>query len=90
MARNSIVNVGEVVAYDIIKDLILQAQLLPDGVPCHLVSGAGAGFCATVVASPVDVVKTRYMNSQPGDYRGVVHCAYKVWKEGRFMGFYKG
>ena len=30
-----------------------------DGVPCHLVSAAIAGVTATVVASPVDVVKTR-------------------------------
>ncbi|KAK3092543.1 hypothetical protein FSP39_004188 [Pinctada imbricata] len=90
MIRNAIVNVGEVVAYDIIKTLIIRHDIMSDSVPCHVVSGAGAGFCATVVASPVDVVKTRYMNSPLGEYRGVIHCAYSVWKEGKLKAFYKG
>uniref|UniRef100_A0A8C3TMI7 UCP3 protein n=1 Tax=Catharus ustulatus TaxID=91951 RepID=A0A8C3TMI7_CATUS len=68
IARNAVINCGELVTYDIIKDALLRAQLMADNVPCHFVAAFGAGFCATVVASPVDVVKTRYMNASPGQY----------------------
>uniref|UniRef100_F6PWX7 Uncoupling protein 3 n=1 Tax=Ornithorhynchus anatinus TaxID=9258 RepID=F6PWX7_ORNAN len=60
-----------------------------DDFPCHFVSAFGAGFCATVVASPVDVVKTRYMNSAPGQYPGVFGCMKAVAGEGP-AAFYKG
>lgn len=61
-----------------------------DNLPCHLVSAFGAGLCTTVIASPVDVVKTRYMNSSPGQYSGVLKCAASMLaKEGPFS-FYKG
>lgn len=39
---------------------------MQDGIPCHLVCSAIAGFTACVVGSPVDVLKTRIMNAKPG------------------------
>ena len=33
------------------------------GVPCHLVSALTCGFTATILASPIDVIKTRFINS---------------------------
>ncbi|XP_013781405.2 mitochondrial uncoupling protein 3-like [Limulus polyphemus] len=90
VTRNAIVNASELVAYDLIKEAILRHQLMSDNSPCHFVSAFGAGFCATVVASPVDVVKTRYMNSYKGQYLGAVDCAMKMAKEGGPLAFYKG
>lgn len=58
--------------------------------PCHFVSAFGAGFVTTVVASPVDVVKTRYMNSGPGTYRGIADCATKMFQKEGLSAFYKG
>ncbi|XP_056658701.1 mitochondrial brown fat uncoupling protein 1 isoform X2 [Monodelphis domestica] len=64
--------------------------LWKDNLPCHFVSAFGAGFCTTVVASPVDVVKTRYMNSPPGQYTSAPKCAWTMlWREG-LTAFYKG
>lgn len=58
--------------------------------PCHFTAGFAAGFCTTIVASPVDVVKTRYMNSVPGQYSGAINCAFTMLiKEGP-TAFYKG
>ena len=74
IARNGIVNVCEIVVYDVIKETILTTGLLADGVLCHFSSALVAGFTATLVASPVDVVKTRYMNSPRGEYRSVHTC----------------
>ena len=59
VARNCIINVGEIVVYDIVKDTILSSGYLEDGISCHFLAAATAGFTATLVASPVDVVKTR-------------------------------
>ncbi|XP_048733001.1 dicarboxylate carrier SLC25A8-like isoform X2 [Ostrea edulis] len=90
MTRNGIVNVAEVVTYDVIKDRLIGGGVMSEGIPCHLVSAFVAGFCATVVASPVDVVKTRYMNSMPSQYQNAIHCAMVLWRELGFGGFYKG
>lgn len=48
------------------------------------------GFCATVAASPVDVVKTRYMNSKRGEYRSAVDCALRMLAQEGPAAFYKG
>lgn len=61
-----------------------------DNFPCHFVSAFGAGFCATVVASPVDVVKTRYMNSLPGQYHSPLDCMLKMLAREGPSAFYKG
>ncbi|KAF5284916.1 hypothetical protein FQA39_LY16871 [Lamprigera yunnana] len=74
VGRNSIVNVSEIVCYDLIKDVLLSYRLMRDGVPLHFASAVIAGFCTTVVASPIDVVKTRYMNSPKGHYSSAIDC----------------
>ena len=88
--RNAIVNACELVSYDLIKESIIRRQILTDNMPCHFVSAFGAGFCTTVIASPVDVIKTRFMNSSPGVYRGASHCAMVMFREGGPAAFYKG
>ncbi|XP_055951927.1 dicarboxylate carrier SLC25A8-like [Argiope bruennichi] len=90
VTRNAIVNAAELVCYDLIKEFILTRRLMSDNVPCHFTSAFAAGFCATVVASPVDVVKTRFMNSHHGQYAGALDCALKMFKEGGLTSFYKG
>ncbi|XP_067112793.1 dicarboxylate carrier UCP2 [Osmerus mordax] len=90
IARNAIVTCTELVTYDLIKDALLRSTPLTDDLPCHFTSAFGAGFCTTVIASPVDVVKTRYMNSALGQYKGALNCAFAmVTKEGP-LSFYKG
>ncbi|XP_003971156.1 mitochondrial uncoupling protein 2-like [Takifugu rubripes] len=90
IARNAIVNCTELVTYDLIKDTLLKSTPLTDNLPCHFVSAFGAGLCTTVIASPVDVVKTRYMNSSPGQYGGVLNCAASMLTKEGPRSFYKG
>uniref|UniRef100_A0A8C3DF80 UCP3 protein n=1 Tax=Corvus moneduloides TaxID=1196302 RepID=A0A8C3DF80_CORMO len=90
IARNAIINCGELVTYDLLKDALLRAQLMTDNAPCHFVAAFGAGFCATVVASPVDVVKTRYMNASPGQYRNALSCLLALLMQDGPAGLYKG
>lgn len=88
MARNSVVNATELVAYDTFKDLLIGHQLLNDGLTCHFSAGFAAGFMATLVASPIDVVKTRVMNGAEGS--SVIRCAKELALKDGFFGFYKG
>jgi hypothetical protein len=65
---------------------------------CHIMVPAlhvsddvhATGFCTTVVASPVDVVKTRYMNSARGEYRSAVDCTLRMLTQEGPAAFYKG
>ncbi len=61
-----------------------------DDLPCHFTSAFGAGFCTTVIASPVDVVKTRYMNSAQGQYSSALNCAVAMLTKEGPKAFYKG
>uniref|UniRef100_A0A803K143 Uncoupling protein 3 (mitochondrial, proton carrier) n=1 Tax=Xenopus tropicalis TaxID=8364 RepID=A0A803K143_XENTR len=90
ITRNAIVNCAELVTYDLIKETILNQRLMTDNLPCHFVAAFGAGFCATVVASPVDVVKTRYMNSPAGQYKNALNCAFIMLVKEGSVAFYKG
>ncbi|XP_043830892.1 mitochondrial uncoupling protein 2-like isoform X2 [Dromiciops gliroides] len=64
--------------------------LWKDDLPCHFTSAFGAGFCTTIIASPVDVVKTRYMNSASGQYASAGHCALNMLRKEGPQAFYKG
>ncbi|KAM3868633.1 dicarboxylate carrier UCP2-like [Diretmus argenteus] len=90
ITRNAIVNCSELVTYDIIKELILKYDLMTDNLPCHFTAAFGAGFCTTVVASPVDVVKTRFMNSGKGQYSSAIHCTATMLSNEGPTAFYKG
>ena len=57
--------------------------------PLHFICGFSAGFIATIIASPFDVVKTRLMSS-PDAYSGVVSCFKRIVAEEGMMAFYKG
>ncbi|XP_037546588.1 mitochondrial brown fat uncoupling protein 1 isoform X1 [Nematolebias whitei] len=90
ITRNALVNCTELVTYDLIKEAILRHKLMSDNLPCHFVSAFGAGFVTTVVASPVDVVKTRYMNSPLGQYKSAMNCAWTMMTKEGPTAFYKG
>ncbi|MEQ2221715.1 Mitochondrial uncoupling protein 2 [Ilyodon furcidens] len=90
VTRNALVNCTELVTYDLIKEAILRHNMMSDNLPCHFVSAFGAGFVTTVIASPVDVVKTRYMNSPPDQYRSAINCAWTMLTKEGPTAFYKG
>ncbi|XP_034539869.1 mitochondrial uncoupling protein 2-like [Notolabrus celidotus] len=90
ITRNAIVNCAELVTYDMIKELILKYDLMTDDLPCHFTAAFSAGFCTTIVASPVDVVKTRFMNSGSGQYSSAINCALSMFKKEGPTAFYKG
>jgi len=90
IARTAIINVGEIVVYDAVKDTLISSRYMEDGMPCYLTAALAAGFTATLIASPVDVIKTRFMNSPTGAYRGAFHCAVQTFRGEGVSAFYKG
>lgn len=79
--RNAIINAAEIATFDQVKDMLLSRNLMQDNVYCHLVSSSIAGFTAAVVGSPVDVIKTRIMNS-------VKDWAYQERRIFRYLGLH--
>lgn len=87
-SRGVFVTVGQLSCYDQAKQLVLSTGYLSDGIVTHFVASFIAGGCATFLCQPLDVLKTRLMNSK-GEYRGVFHCAVETAKLGP-LAFYKG
>jgi solute carrier family 25 (mitochondrial uncoupling protein), member 8/9 len=87
--RNVCVNVGEMASYDQFKQMFLQYTKMKDDIVLHFICGFMAGFVATVIASPADVVKTRLMSS-PDSYSGVVNAFTRMMAEEGPKAFYKG
>ncbi len=87
--RNVCVNVGDMASYDQFKQLFLTYTNIPDRMPLHFICGFLAGFVATVIGSPADVVKTRLMSS-PDSYSGVLNCFSRMVAEEGPTAFYKG
>ncbi|NXN53141.1 DIC protein, partial [Rynchops niger] len=87
-SRGALVTVGQLACYDQAKQLVLTTGLLSDNIFTHFLASFIAGGCATFLCQPLDVLKTRLMNSQ-GEYQGVAHCAMETAKLGP-LAFYKG
>ncbi|XP_069785795.1 mitochondrial dicarboxylate carrier isoform X2 [Narcine bancroftii] len=86
-SRGALVTVGQLACYDQAKQLVLSTGLLSDNILTHFLSSFIAGGCATFLCQPLDVLKTRLMNSK-GEYRGVWHCLLETSRLGP-LGFYK-
>lgn len=90
IGRNAVVNVAEIVCYDVVKDLLIYYANMKDNIKCHFTAATIAGFFTTVCASPIDVVKTRYMNSKPKQYSGAIDCAMRMAANEGLPAFFKG
>jgi len=65
--RNSIINASELATYDQFKQIAVQKiGMAPAALTTHAFCAFGAGFCAVLCGSPVDVLKTRMMNAGQG------------------------
>ena len=47
--RLAVVNVSEIVTYDVVKDILIDRKLMQDNSACHFVSAATAGLCICYV-----------------------------------------
>jgi len=94
LARNVVISATELVAYDQSKQVALGFGL-PDNGYTHILCGLSAGLAATLLGSPVDVVKTRVMSARKEagavqQFKGPVDCAWQLLKTEGPLAFYKG
>lgn len=90
LARNSIMNCVELVGYDVSKETLVNYGFNPDGVQTHLIGGLSAGFMATVIANPLDVMKNRLMADSTGQFSGMLQCGTATMRAEGPLAFYKG
>jgi len=60
--RSIKMNVGQLTSYDQIKQILLIQFQFKDNLILHFSASSFAGLIATIICSPIDVVKTRMMN----------------------------
>jgi len=94
VCRNSVINAVELATYDQIKQILLGLKFA-DTPSTHCISAFSAGFAATCIGSPFDVVKTRVMQGSRGAdgkmlYKGMGDCFVKMFKNEGFVSFYNG
>ena len=61
--RAVLMTASQLASYDTFKRLLLQKAGMEDGLTTHFTASFLAGFVATTVCSPVDVIKTRVMSA---------------------------
>lgn len=66
-SRAVLMTVGQLATYDGFKRALLDYTSLKDGMSTHFTASFLAGFVATTICSPVDVIKTRVMSSHGKD-----------------------
>ena len=89
----SVVNATELVAYDQAKQVFVHDLGMGDNITTHILSGLSAGLAATLLGSPVDVVKTRVMNAAKdgtAPFKGPLDCAAWLLRTQGPAAFYKG
>ncbi|KAI0479222.1 putative dicarboxylate carrier protein [Xylariaceae sp. FL0804] len=64
--RAALMNAGQLASYDSFKALLLAHTPLGDTTATHFAASFLAGFVATTVCSPVDVLKSRVMSASGG------------------------
>ncbi|KAH8381626.1 hypothetical protein KR093_009641 [Drosophila rubida] len=86
--RGAFMTVGQIAFYEQSKDLLI-AGGFAQRMDTYIIASIISAIAATALTQPIDVIKTRQMNSAPGEYSGLTDCALKTAKEGP-MAFFKG
>ncbi|PKX99106.1 putative mitochondrial dicarboxylate carrier [Aspergillus novofumigatus IBT 16806] len=68
--RAVLMTASQLASYDSFKRLCLEKLGMSDNLVTHFTASLMAGFVATTVCSPVDVIKTRVMTASPTQTRG--------------------
>jgi len=101
--RAIVVTVSQFVSYDKFKKELLATGYFQHGLPLHICSSLLAGFVVAALNSPVDVVRTRMMNTQRANltivssasaasprYASMIDTIIKMARTEGVRGFYKG
>ena len=87
--RGALVTIGQLAFYDEIKLSLIKTKYFDESFLTHFTASMCAGFIATLITMPTDVIKTLLMNAKPGELKGIIHCTREVLKVDTF-GLFKG
>ncbi|CAF0848113.1 unnamed protein product [Brachionus calyciflorus] len=87
--RGVLVTVGQLAFYDEIKTRLIKTTYFNDTISTHFLASMCAGFIATLITMPADVIKTLLMNAKPGELNGILHTSREVLKHDK-LGLFKG
>ncbi|TGO40610.1 hypothetical protein BHYA_0034g00290 [Botrytis hyacinthi] len=76
--RAVLMTASQLASYDSFKQLLIRHTSMEDGLSTHFTASLMAGFVATTVCSPVDVIKTRIMSSH--ESKGLARLLTDVYK----------
>lgn len=77
--RAVLMTASQLASYDGFKRLILSRTPLEDNLATHFSASFLAGFVATTICSPVDVIKTRIMSAKESEgLKGLLRRVYRV------------
>ncbi|KAF2497772.1 mitochondrial carrier [Lophium mytilinum] len=86
--RAILMTASQLATYDIFKRLLLAHTSLKDNLTTHFSASFMAGFVATTVCSPVDVIKTRVMSSH--EHKGLVRLVTDIFRAEGLGWMFKG
>ncbi|XP_064406845.1 mitochondrial dicarboxylate carrier-like [Halichondria panicea] len=89
ICRAILMTLSQIAFYEQVKQMLLATGIFKDNPVTHFTSSFVAGMVATAATQPVDVLKTRMMNAQPGEYKSIMQCFLYTAKTGP-LGFFKG
>jgi len=90
VGRAMLMTAAQLASYDSIKASLLRTPWFKDNMVTHFTASLAAGFVATVVCAPVDIVKTRLMNAPKGEVMTASNCFATIARNEGLGGFYKG
>ncbi|KAF3202104.1 Mitochondrial dicarboxylate transporter [Orbilia oligospora] len=86
--RGALMTASQLASYDEFKMLLLGTGMFEDNLMTHFVASTMAGGVATLICSPVDVVKTKIMSSHDPD--GIIHLLKETTKREGMTWAFKG
>jgi solute carrier family 25 (mitochondrial dicarboxylate transporter), member 10 len=86
--RAVLMTASQLASYDAFKSLLVHQARMTDDLTTHFTASVAAGFVATTVCSPVDVLKTRLMSAQQKE--GLWTLVKGVWRREGLAWVFKG
>lgn len=83
---------AQLASYDEFKQLCMDHFGMGDNVTTHLTASVMAGFVATTLCSPIDVIKTRIMSASPAELKGhnIVGFLRQIFQKEGFSWMFRG
>lgn len=89
--RAVLMTASQLVTYDVFKQICTSKLGMPDSLSTHFTASIAAGFVATTVCSPVDVIKTRVMSASSTESKGgISHLLKEIYRKEGVSWMFRG